>query len=127
MAFLDLGRLGRGHMQADRAPISHRPAGLAGKPDDLHARRVRRFDGAQDVLRIAGSGEGVEHIALCAQRLDLPREQMLVAVVVADRGENAGVGCQCDTGQSRAVVIEAADQFPRPVLGVGRAAAIAGE
>ena len=68
-----------------------------------------------------------EHVAGAADRFDLAREQALVAVVVADRGEHRGVGGQREGGQARAVVGEPADQLAGQMLRVGGAAAVAGE
>ena len=68
-----------------------------------------------------------EHVALAAERANLPLEHLLEAVVVADRGQRRGVGGERDRGQRRAVVDEASDEFRGDVLGVGGAAAVAGE
>ncbi len=68
-----------------------------------------------------------EHVALVSQRAKLAREHLLEAVVVADRGQRRGVGGERDGGERRAVVDEAADQLGGDVLGVGGAAAVAGE
>ena len=59
--------------------------------------------------------------------VDLARKQLLVAVVVADRGQDRGIGGQRKGGQPRAIVSEAADEFAREVLRIGGAAAVAGE
>ena len=68
-----------------------------------------------------------EHVALAAERANLPLEHLLEAVVVADRGQRRGVGGERDGGERRAVVDEASDEFGGDVLGVGGAAAVAGE
>ena len=68
-----------------------------------------------------------EHVALAAERANLPLEHLVEAVVVADRGQRRGVGGERDGGERRAVVDEASDEFRGDVLGVGGAAAVAGE
>src|SRR5690606_23516736 len=127
VAFLDARSLVRGDLETDLTAASQVTAARAGEADHLHTLGLGRVQRAQDVLGAAGGGDGDEHVALLAQRLDLAGEGVVVAVVVADRGEDRGVGGQRDRRQARAVVVEAADQFAGPVLGVGGAAAVAGE
>ncbi len=57
----------------------------------------------------------------------MPLEHLLEAVIVADRGERRGVGGQRDRCKWGAVGGEAADELRGDVLGVGRAAAVAGQ
>ncbi len=57
---------------------------------------------------------------------DLPGEDLVVAVVVADRGERTGLGVQGDGRQRLAVVAELADEFGGEVLRLGGAATVAG-
>src|SRR5690606_29143419 len=129
VALLDARRLRRGHLEADVAERRQRlPAGaVAGEADHPHAPRARRLDRAQDVRGMPGGADREQHVAGLAQRLHLAGEDVVVAVVVADRGEDAAVGGERDGGQSRAIVVEPAHQLPGPVLGVGRAAAVAGD
>ena len=60
-----------------------------------------------------------------AERLDLLGEDDVVAVVVADRGEDRGVDGQRDRRQARPLALEAADELGREMLRVGGRAAVA--
>ncbi len=46
-----------------------------------------------------GSRNTDEHIAVAAERANLPLEHLVEAVVVADRGQRRGVGCERDGGE----------------------------
>src|SRR5690606_37007974 len=56
---------------------------------------------------------------------DLALEDGVETVVVADGGEDGGVGIQGDARQRQAVALEAADQLGDEVLGIGGRSAIA--
>jgi hypothetical protein len=66
---------------------------------------------------IAGLGEG----------FDLAREDGLEAEVVAVRGQNGGVGCESETGESRAINAITHDELGSEVLRICGAAAVAEE
>ena len=100
-------------------------AAPAGKGDDLHADRLRRLDGAQEIRRVAAGGEQDEHVALPAERLHLPGEDLVEAEIVADAGQRRAVGGEGDGGQRAPVVPVAADQFLAKVKRVAGAAAVA--
>ena len=60
-----------------------------------------------------------------AERLHLLREDHVEAVVVADRGQDRGVGGQCDRRQPGALAFEAADELGGEMLGIASRAAVA--
>ena len=74
----------------------------AGEADGDQSALARRAQRRQNVRRAARSGERQQHVAAPAQALDLPREHLLEAVIVGDRGQRRGVGGQRDARRSRA-------------------------
>ena len=99
----------------------------AGEAERDHAALARRPQRQHDVRRAAGGGDAEQHVAGAAERMHLPLEHMDKAVIVADGGQRRTVGGQGDGGQRGAVVVHARDEFGGDVLGVGGAAAIAGD
>ncbi len=103
----------------------HLAAVLAGEGDDAGLALMRGFDGADHVGGVARGGNRQQQVARPHQGLHLLGKDLLVAVVVGDRGERRGVGGQGDAGQARALALVAAGQFGGEVLGVGGGAAVA--
>src|SRR6185437_9668436 len=103
----------------DVAKGCHRAAAGAGEADHLDAAFARGLDRAHDVGGIARGRYREKHVAGSTECLDLAGKHVVVTVVVADRGEDAGVGGQRYSGQSGPVEVEAADQLAGPVLRVG--------
>src|SRR5207248_225322 len=105
------------------------PAVAAAEEDDPHPRRARGLEGADHVRRGAGGADPDEDVVLRAERLDLAREDLLVAEVVAARREQRGVRRERDRRQRapRGRLAEADDQLRRDVLRVRRAAAVAAD
>ena len=68
-----------------------------------------------------------EDIVLAAEPAHLPLEHPLEPVVVADRSEHRAVGRERDRGQGVAIEREARQKLSGDVLGVGGAAAVAGD
>jgi hypothetical protein len=63
---LDAGRARVRHAQMDVGrgqKFIDAPAALARHRDDVHLARARRFDGGDDVARIAGGGDREQHVA----------------------------------------------------------------
>ena len=116
-----------GDAEAEVAERRQLAARRAGEADHRHPLGLRRGDGGQDVGRAAGGGQREQHVARGAQRLDLAGEDAVVAIVVADRGQDRAVGGQRDRRQAGPVVVEAGDQLAGPVLRIRGAAAIAAE
>ena len=79
----------------------------------------------QHVRRPAAGGDADRQVPWPAERLHLPAEHVLVAVVVGDSGDGRGVGGQREAGQPGALAAEPADQLRHQVLRVARAAAVA--
>ena len=114
--------VGLGELVADLS------AGVAGQGDHRHVLGARRGDGGEDVRGVAARRHRQQDVAGRAERLDLLGEDHLVAVVVADGGEDRGVDGQRDRRQAGPLALEAADELRGEMLGVGgRAAVAAGE
>jgi len=95
------------------------------KSDHGATEAPRRLRCLNHVCRVTAGAEGHQYIAPLRQRLDLAREHTLVAVVVAERGEERGVGGERDRRQRLALLAEAADELGGEVLRVGGAATVA--
>jgi hypothetical protein len=101
-----------------RAGAGHRPRAQAALPGGL--------DRGQQVGAAAAGGQHDQHVAGAAVRAHLAGEDLLEAVVVADRGERRGVRRQGDRGQRDPVVAQLAGQLGGQMLGLGGAPAVAG-
>src|SRR5207245_288750 len=95
-----------------------------GQPDGAHAALAAGLDGAQDVRRPAAGGDGERHVAGDAERVHLPREDVLVPVVVGDGGERRRVGGERQRRERAPFAREASDELGGDVLRVGGAAAV---
>src|SRR6516162_1694388 len=96
-----------------------------GESDHGATEAVRRLRRLNHVRRVTAGAEGHQYIAPLRQPLDLAREHTFVAVVVAERGEERGVGGERDRRQRLALLAEAADELGGQVLRVGSAATVA--
>ncbi len=81
----------------------------------------------KDVGRGAAGGKGPEDVVFFDKGFDLTAEDLFEAVVVADGGEDGGIGGKSDGGQAFAMAAEASDQLGGNVLGIGRGAAVAAQ
>ena len=75
--------------------------------------------GFEDVGGCSAGGKCPEDVSFFDEGFDLSAEDFFESVVVADGGEDGGVGCECDGGQSFALSAETSDEFCGGVLGVG--------
>src|SRR5258705_12837553 len=87
MAFLNLRRIDRWHFEQVIAQLAHGTTAAASHPDGGDRKTTRALKGSQDVRRPAGRRVRDQHVARPRQGLQLAGEELLVAVVVADRGE----------------------------------------
>ena len=101
-----------------RRPVSAQHRSPASRPARAAASRLRAAP---------AGGQQQQHVVAAAVGADLAGEDLLVAVVVADRGQRRGLGAQRDRRQRLPVVAQLADQFGGEVLGLGGAAAVAGD
>lgn len=103
-------------------------ATFAAQSNDRHAAILSDLNGSDHVGRVAAGGDGNQQVALLTQRRDLAGEDIIVAVVVADGGQNRCVSGQRNAGQGKALALKATDQFGDEVLRIGgRAAVTAGQ
>ncbi len=103
----------------------HLAAAVAAVPDRRDAHLPRLLQTLQDIFRVARCADGHKHIALLSQRLDLPLEDVVVAVVIADRRDDGRIRRQRDRSQRRPVHREPRDELRRQVLRVCSRAAVA--
>ena len=119
-------RVSRG-IEAQIAARGHLAPAPSGEADDDQPLAPRRLDRTQDVRRAPRGGDRDQHVAGDAKTQNLPLEDPLVAVIIADRGQNRAVGGQRDRRGRGAVIVEPGEKLAGEVLRVCRAAAIAGE
>ena len=93
----------------------------------MDAERARALEGLDAVLRVARGGDGEQYVAGLAESFDLALEDVVEVIVVADRGEDAGVRREGNRAESRAVDGEACNELGDQVLSVGSGASIAAD
>jgi len=125
VALLDTGRVGGGHVEQDVGEVFHLAAGFARHGDDFHPHLLGHLEGFEDIFGVAGGGDAHDDIAGLGGTAQEPREDEVVAVVVAHSGEIGGVAVQRLGVERRTVEVETARKFGREMLRVGRAAAVA--
>src|SRR5580658_8059142 len=127
MRLLDVHGDLTGHAQAVIAERRHFAAALSGEPDGRDSHSTALLKGAHDVGRVAGGGNGEEDVSRLAKSFNLAGEEALETIVVGDGGEDGGVRGECDGTHGGAIVDETANELRGNVLGVGCAAAVAGD
>ena len=127
VALLDARGVGGGHVEEDVGVILHLAAALARHGDNMQSHLLGSLEGLEDVLGVAGGGDADDDIALFGGAAQQAREHQIIAVVVAHGGEVGGVAVQGLGIERGTVVVEAAGELRRQVLGVRRAAAVAAE
>jgi hypothetical protein len=125
--FLDVhGGVG-GDDDVDVGQGLHGAAVVAGVGDGVKAEGAGELEGADAVLAVAAGRDGEEDVAGLAEGFDLALEDVVEGVVVADGGEDAGVGGEGDGAKGGAVDGEAGYEFGDEVLGVGCGASVAAD
>ena len=81
---------------------AHPAAVVAGDADGEHAQPPALADGAHQVLGVAAGRDRQQHVAGAAQGEQLADEDVVVADVVADRGDHGDVGGEAERGDRRA-------------------------
>jgi hypothetical protein len=120
----DVGRHDDRHVDGARELA----APLADESDAAQAPPAGLDDGLQHVPGVAGGGDRHGQIARATVRLHQPREHVIEAVVVADRGQVRAVGGERQGGQRRPLAVEATRQLVGEVLRIrGRPAVAEGE
>jgi len=125
VAFLHVGGLDGGDDDRAVRDLLHPPV-VAGEGHRDSSAGLGLLHGEDDVLGVARGGQSDEHVALLADALDLPLEDYVVAVVVADRGDRRDVG-QAHAGERGALHHVPAGELGRDVLGVGGRTAVPAE
>src|SRR5437868_13639482 len=94
MDLLDERRRIRRSMEAQIAECRHLAPGSSGKSHYRYALLTGGADGLEDVRRPPGSGNHDQHVAGTAEPENLPLEHPVVAIIVANCGQNRAVGRQ---------------------------------
>jgi len=125
VAFLNARGNGRRHNDRKIDGGSQRAAIFARQTDRLETARRRFFQREKNVWRVAAGGYTEGDVSALAKRLNLPSENLIKAVIVADSSEQGGIGREGNGRQRTALENEAADKFGRKVLSIGSAATVA--
>jgi len=105
----------------------HRSSAISGIAHGVDAHVTCKLEGFDTVLRVATGGDREQHITFEAERLDLPLEYIVVAVIIPDRGKDAAIGRECDCAQGGAIYGQARDEFGDEMLRVGGGASVAAD
>src|SRR5262249_1608693 len=100
---------------------------FSGEADNRQLLAPRRVDCPQNVRRTAGRRDCDENISWAAEPTDLPFENLVVAIVVANRSENRGIGRQSQCGRRRPIIIKPRQELASYMLCIPSASTIAGE
>src|SRR5438445_390267 len=120
VALLDARRRCRRNAEAYIAQLTHLAAVRTGEAHHLHALAARGLDRPHDVAAVAAGRDGQEHVAFAPVGSDLAREDLVVPVVVADRGQRRRVAVKGERRQRLPVAKKPSRQFRRDVLAGGR-------
>src|SRR4030095_3837286 len=113
VALLDTWRRGGRNAEAHVAEVAYLATALAGQADHGHPFLSSRLDGPQDVAAVATRGDGEENIPCPPVSADFTREDLVIAVVVADRSQRRGVTVEGEGRQRFPVTEEATRQLRR--------------
>jgi len=127
MAFLDAGSGIAWHNERVPGKFTQFAAAATKQAKRGNTHRVRLFDGRNHVLAVAACGNPDQNIAWPGQCFNLASEDLLIAEVIANRGQRRGVGGQSDGGQRSALGFKTANHFGGDMLRIRRAAAVAAE
>src|SRR5258708_31624108 len=116
VAFLDARGRRRGDAQAHIAKVPHLATVGARETHDRHALAARGLDRAQDVAAVAARRDGEQHVAFAPVSGDLAGKDLVVAGVVADRGERGRVRVEGEGGERLPIAEESSRQLRRDVL-----------
>ena len=127
MAFLDPGRIRGWHAQTEVGLALEFPAAVSRQCDGDQPHGACSLDRSEHVRRVATGGEPDRHIPGAPEPLDLAQEDVLETIIVADAGQDRGIGGEREGRKGAAFVRESPDHFGGQVLGIRGAAAIAEE
>lgn len=125
MDLLDPRGAGRVDVEAVIRHAQSLTAIVAGKGDGRHARLRGLAKSFEHIGRSPAGGDTPGDVPLLTEGLDLSGEDEGKIRIVADAGQEGGVGGQGDGRQGGPVEEKAVDEFCGDMLGVGGAAAVA--
>src|SRR5262249_17853856 len=118
VGFLNALRVVRRNVEQEVDLRSEVPASVAGEGDHVSFAGATRFDAAHNVRALAAGGESDENVIGGDQGFDLPRENVLEAVIVGGRRQDGRVSRKSQSGQPGTVGAKANNQFSSKVNGV---------
>src|SRR2546430_2139820 len=111
--------------QTEIAQSAHLAAVGTRQSDDRHSFVARGLDRLQHVLAVAARRQRHENIALAAVGTDFTREHLVVAIVVADRGQRRRIRVKGQGRERFGVAEESSGELGDDVLRIGCRAAVA--
>ena len=127
VALLDTRGVGGGRIQEDVCEILHLAARFACHGDDFHTHLLGHLKGFEDVFGVSGGGDAHDDVALFRGAAQKPREDEVVAVVVAHGSEVGGVAVERFGVKRRTVEVETTGEFGSEMLRIGGTTAVAAE
>jgi len=123
---LNPGRGGTGNDYFKVGQATGFAAGFAEQGDGFDPFGFGGLEREHDIVGITAGGKHDEHIAGLSKTFNLAGKKVVKTVVVADAGEQSGIGIQRDGWQGGAFLVKPADQFLSQMQGIRSTAAIAG-
>ena len=124
---LDVHRGVGGDDDVEVGMLLHCPTVVARVGDRVHAHGFGELERLYAVFAVAGGGDGEQDIAGVGKRFHLALKDVVIAVVVADSGEDAGVGRERNGAQCGAIHGQPADELGDEVLGISGRTAVAAD
>jgi hypothetical protein len=124
---LDIHRYGGRDDDVDIRESFHRSSAIACVAHGVDAHVTGKLEGLDTVLRVSAGGDREQHITFETERLDLPLEHIVVAVIIPDRGKDAAIGREGDRAEGGAVYGQTGDEFGDEMLRVGGGASVAAD
>jgi hypothetical protein len=125
VSFLDSSTVGIGDDDLEIGLASGLAATFAQERHGFYALTFGGRKCAEDVGRIPARRKTDQQVIRVGQSLDLPGENLIETVVIADASEQGAIGHEADGGKRGAMVSEMPDQLFGKVHGVSGAAPIA--
>src|SRR5881394_901091 len=127
MQLLNAGGVGRRNDQRRVGEILDLAAAFAQERDDADAAGLRRLRGPDDVRTLARCRMQHDGVTRLGEGFDLPREHFVESHVVGTGGEEGRIRRERHRAHGGAIALIANDVFRGDMLGIGGAAAVAGE
>ena len=125
MGLLDSSAVGVGDDDFQVGFAAGLAATFAKKRHGFYALVLRSSEGLENVWRIPARRKTNQEVVGVGQSLHLSGENLVEAVVVANAGEQGGIGYEADSGKRGPMISKVTDKFLGKMHGVSGAAAVA--